>query len=201
MSWRSIIGVAATAGSYLAVRRGVADRVDAAVQRRLTRGVPAAADRPLAVATDLGSSFALAGLATTLALGDRRVLAARVGLSGAIAWSLAQAVKPALGRQRPYELGTSRRLVSLPAGSSWPSGHAALATAVASSLASAGDRRVAAVARLTAAGVAASRIRLGVHHLSDVVAGAGLGLVAADLARVAVGRSRRGDGVTNPHQM
>jgi membrane-associated phospholipid phosphatase len=131
------------------------------------------------VATDLGSSFGLAGVTAALALLGRRTAAVEVGAAGAAAWLLAQGVKPALGRARPYELGTASRLVSPPAGSSWPSGHAAVGAAMATAIATVADRRVAAAAAVGAVAIGASRIAVGVHHLSDVVAGLGVGVLAA----------------------
>ncbi|MFU8840176.1 MAG: phosphatase PAP2 family protein [Nitriliruptoraceae bacterium] len=180
-SQRALLGLALVTGSYLGVRGERLARLDAAVERRLTSPRPRPVDATVAVATDLGSSFGLAGVTTVLALIGRRRAAAQVGMAGALAWVLAQGVKPALGRTRPYERGTSHRLVSPPAGSSWPSGHAAVAAAMAAGLEQAGGRRAARVMAVLAAGVGASRVAVGVHHASDVVAGAGVGLCAASL--------------------
>jgi membrane-associated phospholipid phosphatase len=178
---RALVGVGLVAGSYLGVRNEALARLDAAVERRLTSPHPRPIDATVAVVTDLGSSFGLAGVTAVLAVTGRRRAARQVGTAGALAWLLAQGVKPALGRTRPYERGTSHRLVSPPAGSSWPSGHAAVAAAMAAGLSQAGGRRAAGVMTILAAGVATSRVAVGVHHASDVVAGAGVGLVAASL--------------------
>jgi membrane-associated phospholipid phosphatase len=173
------VGAALVVSSYLAIRTGATDAADRAVERWLTSVQHRRGDHVLAVATDLGSSFGLAGTATVLALTGRRMAATEVSAAGAAAWFLAQAVKPVLGRERPYELGTSARLVSPPAGSSWPSGHAAVGAAMAAALTTVGDRRLAVCAALGAVGIGASRIAVGVHHLSDVVAGLGVGVLAA----------------------
>lgn len=176
---RVCTGVALTLGSYLGVRLERLERLDAAVASALTAATPRRGDAVVAVATDLGSSFGLAGVTTSLAVTGRRRAARRVAVAGSLAWLLAQGVKPVLGRARPYELGTSHRLVSPPAGSSWPSGHAAVATAMAAALTEATERRAAAALGVLAVGVGASRVAVGVHHISDVIAGAGVGLVAA----------------------
>jgi undecaprenyl-diphosphatase len=176
---RTLLGAALAVGSYLGVRTDRLGRLDAAVASALTAPVPRRGDPVVAVATDLGSSFGLAGVATSLALTGRRGAARRVAVAGGAAWLLAQGVKPALGRSRPYELGTSHRLVSPPAGSSWPSGHAAVATAMAAALTGEDERRAGAALGVLALGVGASRVAVGVHHASDVVAGVGVGLVAA----------------------
>jgi undecaprenyl-diphosphatase len=185
---QALVGLGLVAGSYLGVRSEASARLDAAVERRLTSPRPRRSDATVAVATDLGSSFALAGVTVVLAASGRRRAARQVGTAGALAWVLAQGVKPALGRSRPYERGTSHRLVSPPAGSSWPSGHAAVATAMAAGLAQAEGRRAAGVMAVLAGGVATSRVAVGVHHASDVVAGAGVGLVAASLGAAVLER-------------
>jgi undecaprenyl-diphosphatase len=71
--------------------------------------------------------------------------------------------------------------VDLPDPFSFPSGHAAAATAVAASVGLA-QPGLAAVVLPIAALVGYSRVRLRVHHLSDVLAGAALGLGGAVVA-------------------
>ncbi len=177
----ALIGVAAVVGSYIAVRSGAADPVDARVEAALARPVPRRGDAVLGMVTDLGSSFALAGMSAGLLATGHRRLAGEVAAAGGAAWLLAQAVKPALGRTRPYQRGTAPRLVAPPAGSSWPSGHAALAAATAVALGR-GAGPPAVLLAAAAVGVGASRVAVGVHHASDVLAGWGVGLVAAELA-------------------
>ncbi len=173
------VAAAVVAGSYLAVRAGAVDGADRRIEGWLTSHRHRRGDRVLVVATDLGSSFGLTGVTAALALLGRRTAAVEVGAAGAAAWLLAQGAKPALGRARPYELGTANRLVSPPAGSSWPSGHAAVGAAMATAIATVADGRVAGAAAAGAVAIGASRIAVGVHHLSDVVAGFGLGVLAA----------------------
>lgn len=173
------VAAALVVGSYLAVRVGATEVGDRTVERWLTSARHRRGDHVLAVVTDLGSGFGLVGTTTVLALTGRRTAAVEVGAAGTTAWVLAQAVKPALGRRRPYELGSSARLVSPPAGSSWPSGHAAVGAAMATALTSVGDRRLALLAAAGALGIGATRISVGVHHLSDVIAGLGVGVLAA----------------------
>ena len=174
-----VIAAALVVGSYLATRAGATEVADRQVERWLTSARHRPGDHVLAVVTDLGSSYGLVGTTTVLALMGRRTAAVEVGAAGALAWVLAQAAKPALGRGRPYELGSSARLVSPPAGSSWPSGHAAVGAAMAAALMTVGDRRLALLAAAGAVGIGATRISVGVHHLSDVVAGWGVGVLAA----------------------
>ena len=176
------LAAAAVLGSYVAVRTDAADRLDGHIETVLARPSPRRGDVPLAAATDLGSSFGLAGVAVSLAATGHRRLAAEVAAAGGAAWVLAQAVKPALGRSRPYQRGTAPRLVSPPAGSSWPSGHAAVAAAAATVFACSVGRRAGWWAAAGAGAVGASRVAVGVHHSSDVVAGWGVGVVAAEAA-------------------
>ncbi len=188
-----VVAAATVVGSYLAVRAGMLDGADRGLERWLTSPRHRRGDRVLVVATDLGSSFGLAGVTAALALLGRRTAAVEVGAAGGAAWLLAQGVKPALGRARPYELGTASRLVSPPAGSSWPSGHAAVGAAMATAITTVADRDIAAVAAAGAAGAAAigaSRVAVGVHHLSDVVAGFGVGVLAAAGASAVTRRLR-----------
>jgi undecaprenyl-diphosphatase len=97
---------------------------------------------------------------------------------------LAQAAKPLLDRPRPYESDGALRLVAIPAGSSWPSGHAAVASAMAVALSEDARPPAAALFGGMSAFVAASRIHVGVHHPSDVLAGWGLGVLTGNAWRV-----------------
>ena len=85
-------------------------------------------------------------------------------------------------RARPCDVGGQPlALVNLPDPFSFPSGHAAAATAVAVSVALAQPFLAALVLPLAAL-IAYSRIYLRVHYASDVVAGAVLGVAGALVA-------------------
>ena len=180
------LGSLVVVGSYLAVRSGRAEAFDAAARRAATRGSSPRLDRAIGIGTDLGSVYGLAGVAGTLALSRRPRLAGQVMLAGLTAWTAAQGVKPLLHRPRPYELGTSPRLVAPPAGSSWPSGHAAVAAAMATTALPLLPRRHQVGTVVLTAAVGVSRLRMGVHHLTDVMAGFGVGTVSALTVRSAV---------------
>lgn len=184
------LGAALVVSSYVVVRTGVGDELDAAARRRFaSRG--RRRDRLVAVATDLGSVYAAAGACGALALrGDRR-RAIDVAAATATAWCAAQAAKPALRRQRPYEGSGASRLVAIPAGSSWPSGHAAVMTASAVTLGPGVSTPVHVGFAAVVTGVGLSRITVGVHHLTDVVAGVGVGAIASVVASRLTGALRR----------
>lgn len=136
--------------------------------------------------TDLGSLYAVTGAAGWLAARGRRDVALDVAAVGALAWTVPQAVKGLVKRGRPYESDGVRRLVRPPTGSSYPSGHAAVAAGIAEVVA---DRvpspRRRWLLRLVAVYVAATRVDVGVHYPSDVVGGAGMGVLLARAWRAA----------------
>lgn len=169
--------------SGLAVRAGRADAIDTRVREYVTGLRTPERDALVRVATDLGSMYGVGIVAGALVLAGRPNPAARVGLCGAMAWTLAQGAKPILPRERPYQADGAERLVVEPSGSSWPSGHSAVAMAMASTLSEGRGALTRAALTSVAAAVGLSRIYVGVHHASDVVAGAGFGGLSAHLIR------------------
>jgi len=117
--------------------------------------------------------------------GASRKAAFRGVLAVAGASTVANALlKPLLPRRRPaaWELPAYQRVQSPPLSSSFPSGHAASAAAFATAVALESPRLGMAVAPLAAA-VTYSRVHVGVHWASDVVAGAAVGTGVALLTR------------------
>lgn len=137
----------------------------------------------VAATTDIGSVFGLAGMTAAVAMGIDRRTAAEVAGAGSIGWVLGQAAKPLAERRRPYETGLAALLVHPPAGSSWPSGHTAVAGAVATTLAARGPA-TAGVMGLLAAWVGVTRVYVGAHHPSDILGGAGVGVLSGLAARM-----------------
>jgi undecaprenyl-diphosphatase len=119
----------------------------------------------------------------------RRGAIRRGALRGLVAIAFASAAtnglfKPLCPRRRPPTdlLPVTRRLTRPPTSSSFPSGHAASAAAFATAVALESPRAGAAIAPV-AATVAYSRVHVGVHWSSDVLAGAAIGVGAALLTR------------------
>lgn len=121
--------------------------------------------------------------------------AARKGLvSLGIASGFANLVaKPLTTRRRPARKEAeelARRHVQMPLSSSFPSGHAASAFAFVTGAADA-QPMLSAPLRALATLVGYSRVHTGVHYPADVLAGAFIGVSAAELARHLLDRGRQ----------
>jgi undecaprenyl-diphosphatase len=129
--------------------------------------------------THLGDAWATIGAGLLVAaLGDAR-LGATMLLANLLSHLPVQLLKRAVARPRPSDpWGRPLALVPLPDPFSFPSGHAAATTAVAATF-SLAHPAAALVALPLAALVGYSRVSLRVHHASDVLAGAALGLGGA----------------------
>jgi undecaprenyl-diphosphatase len=172
------------------VRRRVA-RVsdwDRAVSRAVSERSPSRADDVLK-ALSTAANHGLLWFAVAAVLGGRRGSSRKAALRGVASIGLASGtanavLKPLLPRRRPAasELPAYQTLDNPPTSSSFPSGHAASAAAFATAVAMESPKLGLAVAPL-AATVAYSRVHVGVHWASDVLAGAALGSGLALLTR------------------
>jgi membrane-associated phospholipid phosphatase len=142
--------------------------------------------RGLSRAADHGKLWFAAAAALALLGGRGGRLAARKGLASlGIASAFANlAAKPLSARRRPAREeaeALARRHVQMPRTSSFPSGHTASAFAFASGAANA-QPMLSAPLRALATLVGYSRVHTGVHYPADVLAGAFIGVSAAELA-------------------
>lgn len=196
----TVLTLATVLASHRLVRTGAGDPLDRAARDALARPLGPRADLTIGAVTDLGSVYGLAGIAATLWAGGRRRPAVDAAIAGGLAWAVAQGLKPTLDRPRPYQVDAAERLVAVPAGSSWPSGHSAVAAATATSL----SPHLGPLPRLVSAAfvgtVAVSRLYVGVHHLTDVVAGVAVGHLCArgvrGVHRLISGRPAAGEAAT-----
>ncbi|MCU1379489.1 MAG: hypothetical protein JWN29_2472 [Acidimicrobiales bacterium] len=159
------------------------------------RGNPAA-DRLFYGASAVGD-FSLVWhiVGVTRALGGRRQEqeAARLGVSLGIESVLINGlVKSLFRRTRPVRQQHSARKLRNPKSSSFPSGHATSGFMAATLLGAGRSKRTKALWYGAAAIVAASRVHVKIHHPSDVLAGAvvGVGLGAAAKRIWPVGNAR-----------
>ncbi len=187
-AWRAAAGAGLLVAGWSAIASPRIARVDLAAGQTLREAGGPAVDRAVVATTDLGSVYATLSAAATLALLGRRRDAADVAGVGLSAWACSEATKRLFDRRRPYEADGTRRLLRPPTGSSFPSGHATVATAVGLTLARDAPHP-AGRAILAAIGpqVAASRVYAGVHYPSDVLGGAGLGTLLATAWRGPLG--------------
>ncbi len=111
--------------------------------------------------------------------------------AGVVSFSVNRVVKQLVGRSRPTATGAAAQLpvalpVRHPSSSSFPSGHTLAAFCTAIALGD-GPGQTAAMVGIAAA-VAASRVHLRAHHLSDVLGGAGIGSAAGLAVRALLDR-------------
>lgn len=148
---------------------------DRAIARAVSAIPPGRLDRSMRELSTAANHSKL-WLAIAAALFGRRGVTRKAALRGVLSIAATSAVangvlKPLLPRHRPIADAGLRRT---PTSSSFPSGHAASAAAFATAVAMESPRSGAFIAPLAAA-VAYSRVHVGVHWGSDVVAGAAVG--------------------------
>lgn len=151
----------------------------------LLRGHPLA-DRLFTAASHAGD-WSLIWHTLSLARGIARhrpdqviALAAAIGAESLI---VNQGVKRLFRRQRPTTSGDDRFSVRTPSTSAFPSGHASAAAFAATALIGWDGKRWAPLWVALATIVGTSRAYVRIHHASDVVGGAAVGLALGALAR------------------
>ena len=144
------------------------------------------ADRLFLAASHLGDFSLIWHIASVVRATARRrpdqaiVLAAALGVESLV---VNQGIKRAFRRQRPTVSGDARFDVRQPSTSAFPSGHASSAAFAASILIAWDGRRWAPLWLSLATIVGVSRAYVRIHHASDVVGGAVVGVALGALAR------------------
>ncbi len=138
----------------------------------------------LTVAGSVGVVWIAGAVVTALVDRRRRMAAWQIGVAVLLAWVASdQVLKPLVHRARPdVRFEASQVVGSPPSSPSFPSGHAASSAAGALMLSSAWPAASPAFWVL-AVGISASRVYLGVHYPTDVLAGFLVGLFVAWFVR------------------
>jgi glycosyltransferase 2 family protein len=186
---RVVVGAAVFAGGSVAARQGVT-RLETDVFR-LVNDLPGALALPLNAVMQLGSLAAVPA-ATVAALVARRPRLARdLGTAGAAAYLLAKVAKVVVARARPAELvGAAVLRGASNTGLGFPSGHVAVAAALATAAGPHVGRGARRALWLAVALVGVARIYVGAHLPIDVVGGAALGWAVGAALHLAWGAPR-----------
>jgi len=181
-------------------------RLDTALYTAVARTPTPALDRGMRRLSRAADHSKLwVGTAAVLTVGrgaDGRRAAVNGLASVAVTSALVNAVlKPLSARRRPdrEQLAVpGDRYVAMPRSTSFPSGHAASASAFASGVATAMPEAGIVLTGIVLTGIAAvvaySRVHTGVHYPGDVVAGTVAGASLSPLVVAALGRGRRARG-------
>lgn len=148
------------------------------------------ADAVFTTASELGDfsliwhlTGAARGITSEARAAEAMVFSALMGVESLV---VNQGIKRLFRRTRPTETGDPRYPVRKPMTSAFPSGHASSAFFAATLLTAWGGKRTAPLWFGMAAVVATSRAYVRIHHPSDVVGGAVVGLAMGQVAKAAV---------------
>ena len=188
---RLTLGAAGLALSTLPVRR---DRVGPTEARLFAsvNALPDAIHAPAWVVMQCGAlAAAPLSAAVASAMGERR-LAVQLAAAGSTTWALSKVVKRLVRRERPAQLLPEVVVRGAAAsGLGYLSGHAGVATALATAVAQRWGVRRAAPALAVAGTVGLTRLYVGAHLPLDIAGGAALGLIVeGGVAWVAKGAGR-----------
>jgi glycosyltransferase 2 family protein len=183
---RVLVGSLVVVAGGLAAHRGHVFAFDVNLFR-LVNQLPEVLGRPLLVVMQLGAVAAVPAVAGVALVARRPRLARDLAVSGGLAWVLARVAKELVGRARPVALidGVVERAVNT--GLGYPSGHVAVAAAMATAAGPWLPRPARRAAWWAVWLVALGRIYAGAHLPLDVVGGAALGWAVAAATHLALG--------------
>jgi membrane-associated phospholipid phosphatase/tRNA A-37 threonylcarbamoyl transferase component Bud32 len=155
---------------------------------RLFNNLPEAASLPLQGIMQLGSFAAIIVLAIAALVARRRRLALDLLLSGVLAWLLAKWLKSVIQRERPVVvIGDVIIRGSEAASLGFPSGHAAVASALAAAAGPYVSHGTGRILWLIVWFVAIARVYVGAHLPIDVIGGIALGWAVGAAVHLALG--------------
>ena len=160
---------------------------------RLINHLPSQLEVPLIAIMQAGSLGAVAASAAVALAARRPRLARDLAVSGIAAWLLAKVAKDFVSRARPGVLLNDVILRHAnDGGFGFPSGHAAVAAALATAAGPFLPRRARHATWLVVGLVCVARIYVGVHFPADVIGGAALGWMIGATLHLIVGAPTRG---------
>jgi uncharacterized membrane protein YbhN (UPF0104 family)/membrane-associated phospholipid phosphatase/tRNA A-37 threonylcarbamoyl transferase component Bud32 len=172
---RVVLGLTVLAGSTVLARRGDVGTLETDVFR-LINHFPESLTVPLMVVMQAGSYGAVVATSALALATRRRRLARDLAAAGTLGWLTARMMKLLVARDRPAVLLDAVLLRGGEAGGlGFPSGHVAVASALATVASPYLGQRARRVTWCIVWLVALSRIHVGVHLPLDVVGGAALG--------------------------
>ncbi|HEU5084688.1 MAG TPA: phosphatase PAP2 family protein [Acidimicrobiales bacterium] len=173
----------ALVGGVVEARRGSLRSMEARWFAGLNR-VSARGHVPVWAAMQLGSLGGSLAVGAAVARAGRPRLGRRLATVGALAWAGSKVVKPFAQRGRPASVVEAARVLGREqAGLGYPSGHAAVAVAMALAAAPHVGPRWRAPLVTGATAVGAARIYVGAHLPLDVAGGVALGVATERVVR------------------
>ena len=142
---------------------------------QLVNNLPNAFETPLTVVMQVGALASVPASAAVALAARRPRLARDLAVAGAAVWVLARVVKNIVGRARPGELLSDLVLRHNVTGLGYPSGHVAVAAALATAAGPYLPRPARRLTWFVVGVVAVARMYVGAHLPVDVVGGAALG--------------------------
>jgi len=184
---RVVLGTAVLGGTIAVARHGQISRFEVNLFRLINQ-LPSVLDGPMWLVMQGGALAAVFVTSAAAALVRRWRLARDLLVSGMLAWAAAKLVKVWVGRARPDALlhGVILRH-GASAGMGFPSGHVAVAAALATAAAPYLPRRYRRLLWVEVLLVAVARVYVGAHLPLDTLAGAALGWTIASAVHLVWG--------------